>query len=192
MWTEITREEHRRESLRLRKRHDGMGNGRAVDPGRKAAGEAAQWICGVVFELARDMPSSHGAAPLHSIGIADILRRTRLGDGESARRSLHCDQSGVSGDPQDPEATLFGFDQQGHLIIHQATHDSICRLWDQLFAAHAPMAGGPALAGFAPSPRAERGHRSTQAGFRQRQFLSGISNEARELTPSRAYCRSPI
>jgi hypothetical protein len=58
-----------------------MGNGRAVDPGCQAAGAAAQWICGVVFELARDMPSSHGAAPLHPIGIADILRHTRLGDG---------------------------------------------------------------------------------------------------------------
>ena len=57
----------------------------------------------------------------------------------------------------DPEATLFGFDQYGHVFIHQTTHDSIRQLWQHLFAAHAPMtggpaaaAGGPALAGFTP------------------------------------------
>jgi hypothetical protein len=69
MWTEITREEHRRESLRLRKRHDGMGNGRAVDPGRKAAWAAAQsgfaelssnWpvICRAATARRRSIPSA--------------------------------------------------------------------------------------------------------------------------------------
>ena len=36
----------------------------------------------VFFELARDMPNSHGAAPLHPLSVADILRHTRLGDGD--------------------------------------------------------------------------------------------------------------
>ena len=103
----------------------------------------------VFFELARETPNSHGAAPLYPISIADILRHTRLGDGD---RLVDC-FTGVNKAFQsirnDPEATLFGFDQQGHVFIHQTTHDSIRQLWDQLFAPHAPMANGPS-AGFNP------------------------------------------
>jgi hypothetical protein len=36
----------------------------------------------VFFELARETPNSHGAAPLCPISIADILRHTRLRDGD--------------------------------------------------------------------------------------------------------------
>lgn len=36
----------------------------------------------VLFELARETPNSQSAAPLYPISIADILRHTRLGDGD--------------------------------------------------------------------------------------------------------------
>ena len=95
----------------------------------------------VFFELARDMPNSHGAAPLHPLSVVDILRHRRLGDGDRLVDCFTAINQAFQTIRNDPEATLFGFDQQGHVFIHQATHDSIRQLWDQLYAAHAPMAG---------------------------------------------------
>ena len=45
----------------------------------------------VFFELAREMPKCHGAAPLYPMSIADILRHTRLAD--SDRLATHCVQN---------------------------------------------------------------------------------------------------
>jgi hypothetical protein len=110
----------------------------------------------VFFELAHDMPNSQGASPLHPLSVADILRHTRLGDGDRLVDCLTAINQAFQTVRKDPEATLFGFDQFGHVFIHQATHHSIRQLWEQLFAAHPPMAGGaaaaegPALAGFTP------------------------------------------
>jgi hypothetical protein len=56
----------------------------------------------------------------------------------------------------DREATLFGFDEQGHVYIHEATCRSIRQLWEQLFAGPPTPTGagtlvnGPTAAGFAP------------------------------------------
>ena len=110
----------------------------------------------VFFELAREMPKSHGAAPLYPINIADILRHTRLGDGDRLIDCFTAINQAFQSIRNDPEATLFGFDQYGHVFIHRTTHDSIRQLWEQLFATQAPTAGGPvtgdgsALAGFTP------------------------------------------
>jgi hypothetical protein len=102
----------------------------------------------VFFELARDLPNSRGPAPLHPLSVADILRHTRLSDGDRLVDCFTAINQGFQSIRNDPKATLFGFDQQGHVFIHQTTHDSIRQLWEQLFAAHAPLAGGPGLAGF--------------------------------------------
>ena len=104
----------------------------------------------VFFELARDMPNSHGAAPLHALNFADILRHTRLGDGDRLVDCFTAINQAFQTIRNDPEATLFGFDQQGHVFIHQLTHNSIRQLWEQLFVAHAPMASTPALPEFTP------------------------------------------
>lgn len=104
----------------------------------------------VFFELARDIPNSHGAAPLHPINVADILRHTRLGDGDRLVDCFTAINQAFQTIRNDPGATLFGFDQQGHVLVHQAKHDSIRQLWEQLFAAHSSMTNGPALAGFTP------------------------------------------
>jgi hypothetical protein len=104
----------------------------------------------VFFELARDMPNSHNAAALHPLSVADILRHTRLGDGDRLVDCFTAINQAFQAIRNDPEATLFGFDQQGHVFVHQVTHDSIRQLWEQLFAAHAPMANGLAPAGFTP------------------------------------------
>jgi hypothetical protein len=81
---------------------------------------------------------------------ADILRHTRLSDGDRLVDCFTAINQAFQTIRNDPEATLFGFDQQGHVFIHQTTHDGIRQLWEQLLAAHAPIAGGPALTGFMP------------------------------------------
>ena len=115
----------------------------------------------VFFELARDTPNSHGAAPLRPLSVADILRHTRIGDSDRLVDCLTAINQAFQAIRNDTEATLFGFDQRGHVFIHQTTHDSIRQLWEQLFAAHAPMASGPALAGFTP-PRLGPSEDTTQ------------------------------
>jgi hypothetical protein len=104
----------------------------------------------VFFELARDMPNSHSAAPFHPLSVPDILRHARLGDGDQLVDCFTAINQAFQTIRNDPEATLFGFDQHGHVFIHQATHDSIHQLWGQLFAAHSPTASGLAPAGFTP------------------------------------------
>jgi hypothetical protein len=105
----------------------------------------------VFFELARDIANSRGAAPFHPLSVADILRHTRIGDGDRLVDCFTAINQAFQTIRNDPEVTLFGFDQQGHVFIHQTTHDSIRRLWEQLFAAHAPMASGLEPAGFTPT-----------------------------------------
>jgi hypothetical protein len=104
----------------------------------------------VFFELARDIPNSRGAAPFHPLSVADILRHTRIGDGDRLVDCFTAINQAFQTIRNDPEAPLFGFDQQGHVFINQMTHDSIRRLWEQLFAAPAPMASGVEPAGFTP------------------------------------------
>jgi hypothetical protein len=102
----------------------------------------------VFFELARDMPNSSGAAPLHPLGISDMLRHTRLGDGDRLVDCFTAINQAFQTIRNDPEATLFGFDQRGHVFVHETTHASIRQLWEQLFLAHPPMPGGTELAEF--------------------------------------------
>jgi len=82
----------------------------------------------VYFELAREMPSSRGSTPLHALSIADILRHTRLADGDRLVDCFTAINQAFHTIRNDPEAMLFGFDQYGHVFIHQTTHDSIRQL----------------------------------------------------------------
>jgi hypothetical protein len=111
----------------------------------------------VFFELAREMPGSRGAGPLLALGLADMLRHTRLADGDRLVECFTAINQAFQAVRNDPEASLFGFDQYGQVWIHQTTHDSIRELWQQLFHSQSPTVGGPAmaargptLAGFAP------------------------------------------
>jgi hypothetical protein len=104
----------------------------------------------VFFELARDTPSGPSTAPLRSLSVADILRHTRLGDGDRLVDCFTAINQAFQAIRNDPEATLFGFDQRGHVFVHQTTHESIRQLWEQLLVAHAPLGSGPALAGYTP------------------------------------------
>jgi hypothetical protein len=105
----------------------------------------------VFFELARETPAWPQTAPLYAIGIAELLRHTRLVDGERLFDYFAAINRVFQAIRNDPEANLFGFDQEGHIYIHETTHLSIRRLWEHLSAAALPAAGDFAPPHLGPS-----------------------------------------
>jgi len=101
----------------------------------------------VFFELAREMPAGRSAPPLYALNIADLLRHTRLSDGDRLADCFTAINQIFQRVRDDPEAALFGFDQYGHVYIHETTHHSIRRLWEQLFVADQHAASRPAPLG---------------------------------------------
>jgi hypothetical protein len=98
----------------------------------------------IFFELGRETPDAHGTAPLHAVSIGELLRHTRLGRVERLGEYFGAINQAFQAIRNDPEATLFGFDQQGHVFVHEATCRSIRQLWEELCAA--PAAGVDTLA----------------------------------------------
>jgi hypothetical protein len=103
----------------------------------------------VFFELTRDTPDSRAAPALHAFSFADILRHTRLTDGDRLIACFNAINQAFQRVRNDPEATLFGFDQYGHVYVHETTHRSIRQAWEQALASHAPIGEGAIPAGFA-------------------------------------------
>src|SRR5690348_16982714 len=143
-------------------------------------------------------PSSPGSPPLHALSIAEILRHTRLADGDRLADCFTAINRAFQSIRNDPEATLFGFDQYGHVFIHQTTHDSVRQIWEQLFAIHPPLAAGPVAAegpmpaGFSP-PRLGPSEDIAQqyAADRPHKLLRQTSDDATESPASQARRRSP-
>jgi hypothetical protein len=110
----------------------------------------------VFFELGRESPDANAAAPLHAVAAGDLLRHTRLGGVERLGEYFGAIDQAFRAIRNDPAATLFAFDQQGHVYIHEATCRSIRQLWEQLAAspfasaAAGQRADGPMPVGFAP------------------------------------------
>ena len=105
----------------------------------------------VFFELGRETPGDRRASPLHALRLADMLRHTRLADGDRLVDCFTAINQAFRSICNDPEATLFGFDQYGHVWVHQTTHDSVRALWEQLFHRQPPLAAGPAMPATEPS-----------------------------------------
>jgi len=109
----------------------------------------------VFFELGREPPDMPGMAPLHAVAVGDLLRHTRLGGIERLGQYFGAIDQAFRAIRHDPAATLFAFDQQGHVYVHDATCRSIRQLWEQLVApppsaVTIDRADGPIPAGFAP------------------------------------------
>ena len=98
----------------------------------------------VFFKLARETPVGRVAPPLHALNLADLLRHTRLSDGDRLADCFTAINQIFQTVRNDSEAALFGFDQHGHVYIHETTHHSIRRVWEQLFVADQSAAGRPA------------------------------------------------
>jgi hypothetical protein len=103
----------------------------------------------VFFELARDSVPGRTAPLLHVLDATEMLHHTRLNSGEGLIESLETINAAFREVHRDPEATLFGFDDHGHIYIHQETHLSIRRLWEQLIESAPPaVASATPLPGF--------------------------------------------
>jgi hypothetical protein len=101
----------------------------------------------VLFELARETPAGRSAPPLYALNIADLLRHTRLSDRDRLGDCLAAINQVFQTVRNDPEAALFGFDQYGHVYIHESTHNSVRLLWEQLFVTDQRAPSGPAPPG---------------------------------------------
>jgi hypothetical protein len=86
----------------------------------------------VFFELARDAAPGRTAPSLHVLDVAELLHHTRLNSGEGLVQSLEAINAAYREVHRDPQATLFGFDDHGHVYVRQETHLSVRRLWEQL------------------------------------------------------------
>jgi len=106
----------------------------------------------VFFELAREAPHTSGSAPFHTLNIGDLLRHTRLSDGDRLADCFTAINQAFQSVRNDEEAALFGFDQHGRVYIHETTHQSIRWVWQQLVAAHAPGPGGSPPVGVGGPP----------------------------------------
>lgn len=86
----------------------------------------------VFFELARDAAPGVRFPPLHSINTADILRHTRLAHGNDLLECFNIIDEAFHQIRGVAEASLFGFDNHGHVYIHEGTHLSIRHLFEEL------------------------------------------------------------
>jgi hypothetical protein len=90
----------------------------------------------VLFELARETPLSHGGPSLHGVNFDDMQRHMQLDDGRLLIECLNVINQALQRVRNDPAASLFASDEQGHLYIHEATYRNIRRLREQLLPAH--------------------------------------------------------
>ncbi|HTW87012.1 MAG TPA: hypothetical protein VMD75_03295 [Candidatus Binataceae bacterium] len=106
----------------------------------------------IFLELAR-APIVNGNPSLHALGIADIMHHTRLTESRLVECFTIIDQV-FQQVCKNHDATLFGFDQVGHVYINEATHRSIHILWERLIQMQPPvMAATPVASppiGFTP------------------------------------------
>jgi hypothetical protein len=141
------------------------------DPSRMQAGalatttidEAAQifslisgnfLVTQVFFELARETPLAQGIPSLHGLNLGDMQRHVQLGDGRQLAECLNVITHALRKVRNDPTASLFAHDEQGHIYIHETTYRNIRMLREQLFSPNTSTAqAGPTEAGVeAPEP----------------------------------------
>ncbi len=106
----------------------------------------------VFFELARESAIDSGVPGVHALRVADLLHHVGLPGPDSligglaaidrAFRQLHGERAG----------SLFGFDNAGHVYLHETTQASIRRVWEELVQARAAAEREPAVE---PVPRPE-------------------------------------
>jgi hypothetical protein len=126
----------------------------------------------VFFELGREAPGNRGTSPLHALGLADMLRHTRLTDGDRMVDCFTAINQALRTIRNDPELSLFGFDQYGQVWIHQtpspAANDQRTRHGDS---------GIDACRVHTTSPTTQHSMRHQNRYFRLAQYPSGESAE---------------
>jgi hypothetical protein len=101
------------------------------------------FVTQVLFELARETPQSHTAAPFHSFDLGEISRHAQLADGNQLFQCLDTLDRALQEIGNDPNASLFAFDDGEHVYIHETTYHSIRQVWLQLARAYSLAAKNP-------------------------------------------------
>ena len=108
------------------------------------------------FELAREGAISTGLPGLHTLRMADLLHHAGLPGQESLIGGLTLIDRVYRQIHGDSAESLFGFDEAGHIFIHETTQLSIRRVWQELVEAraaaerHAARETMPRSDGFVP------------------------------------------
>jgi hypothetical protein len=89
------------------------------------------------FELAREGAISGSLPGLHALRTADLLHHAGLPGQESLISGLTLIDRAFRQIRGDNAGRLFGFDEAGHVFIHETTQLSIRRLWQELVEARA-------------------------------------------------------
>lgn len=123
----------------------------------------------VFFELARDALTGPKVAPYHALALAEIQRHAQLAEPEQLFACLGAINQALQTVRNDAEVSMFGFDDAGHLYLHEGTHRSIRLIWGQLVEAHSAAmrpvadAGIPGVEARGPTASHEPGMRPEHA-----------------------------
>ncbi|MGB8278425.1 MAG: hypothetical protein WCF20_10920 [Methylovirgula sp.] len=93
-------------------------------------------VARVFFELARETPFVAGAAPFHVVDLGEMMRHLQPADAKQLFACFNVINQAFQAVRRDPEASLFAFDEAGHLYLHETTYRSIRQVWQQLVVAH--------------------------------------------------------
>jgi hypothetical protein len=88
-------------------------------------------------ELGHEPNVGLGTPRYRAVSVADLLRRSRLGSPDRLTARLETIHAAFRRLRGDAGGSLFGFDQFGHLYIHEVTQHHIAELWQKLAAAEA-------------------------------------------------------
>jgi len=110
-------------------------------------------IAQVFFELGHGAPTG-GERFLRVLSAAEVMRAAHLPDGQHLLACLITINRAFQQLRGRSDISLFGMDQIGHLYIHEATCQSIRRLWDELVAAEADELRRGGLANHPAAPEA--------------------------------------
>lgn len=108
----------------------------------------------LLFELARGGAVAAGLPGLHALRLADLLHGAGLPDEDHLLAALGLIDRAFRQVRGDDGGSLFGFDDAGHLYLHEGTQLAIRRVWQELVAAraaeqqpvHNPVARGDGFA----------------------------------------------
>ena len=97
----------------------------------------------VFFELARENHIARPISPLHALTLSDIQRHVQIADGEVLVQCLNVINQAFQRVRNNPEVSLFGSDEHGHIFVHEITHRNIRQLREKLVLAHTAAVQNP-------------------------------------------------
>jgi hypothetical protein len=112
-------------------------------------------VARLFFELARESSFGTSLPGLHAMRIADLMHHAGLAGQDGLYAALGAIDRAFREVRGAGAGSLFGFDEAGHLFVHEATQSSIRRVWEELLEAHAAVereqpAPAPQFEGFRP------------------------------------------